>query len=295
MRSLTLFLIIGSLLTMATNAQTTVQSSDGVSVTVSNTDRIITMGGTITETVYALGKGSNVIATDQSSTFPRQVFQLPRVPYLRNLTSEGVLSLGASLIISSNDAGPESAIDQIRSAGTDMLLIKETESLEGVIHKLSVIGKALNAEEKANELIEKNKLTFKTSTEIRSTLKTNPKVMFILAVRGSSNFMVAGNNTAAQAMIEFAGGKNAFDSFSGYKQASLESIIAANPDYILMMQSRFDEISTGIKQTPGVNAVKAVANDNIIGMEGNYLLGFGPRFGSAILDLMKLIHPGVNI
>lgn len=295
MRSLILFLIIGSLFTTATNAQTTVQSSDGVSVTVTNTDRIITMGGTITETVYALGKGSNVIATDQSSTFPRQVFQLPRVPYLRNLTSEGVLSLGANLIISSNDAGPESAIDQIRSAGTNMLLIKETESLEGVIHKLSVIGKALNAEEKANELIEKNKFTFKTSTEIRSTLKTNPKVMFILAVRGSSNFMVAGNNTAAQAMIEFAGGKNAFNSFSGYKQASLESIIAANPDYILMMESRFDEISTGLKQTPGVNAVKAVTNDNIIGMEGNYLLGFGPRFGSAILDLMKLIHPGVNI
>lgn len=295
MRSLILFLIIGGLLTTATDAQTTVQSSDGVSVTVTNTDRIITMGGTITETVYALGKGSNVIATDQSSTFPRQIFQLPRVPYLRNLTSEGVLSLGANLIISSSDAGPESTIDQIRSAGTDMLLVKETESLEGVIHKLSVIGKALNAEEKANELIEQNKLTFKTSTEIRSTLKTNPTIMFILAVRGSSNFMVAGNNTGAQAMINFAGGENAFDSFSGYKQASLESIIAANPDYILMMQSRFDEISSGLKSTPGINAVKAVANDNIIGMEGNYLLGFGPRFGSAILDLMKLIHPGVNI
>lgn len=295
MKSLIIFFIICSLSATISAAQTTVQSSDDVTVIITNTDRIITMGGSITETVFALGHGENVIATDQSSTFPRQIFQLPRVPYLRNLTSEGVLSIGASLIISSSDARPKSAIDQIRSAGTDMLLVKETESLEGVIHKLSVIGKALNAEEKANQLIEQNKTTFTKAAELRSTLKEKPKVMFVLAVRGSSNFMVAGNNTGAQAMIEFAGGKNAFDSFSGYKQASLESIIAANPDYILMMQSRFDEISTGLKQTPGVNAVKAVTNDNIIGMEGNYLLGFGPRFGSAILDLMKLIHPGVNI
>lgn len=295
MRMIIMSLIIGGLLSTATDAQTTVESSEGVTVSITNTDRIITMGGSVTETVFALGKGTNVIATDQSSTYPQQVFQLPRVPYIRNLTSEGVLSLGPSLIISSNDASPESAINQIRSAGTSMLLVKEEESLEGVIHKLSVIGKALNTEEKANELIEKNKTTYKRATELRSTLESKPKVMFVLAVRGTSNFMVAGSNTGAHAMIELAGGVNAFNSFTGYKQTTLESIIAANPDYVLMMQSRFDEISSGLKKTPGVNAVKAVSNDNIIGMEGNYLLGFGPRFGSAILDLMKLIHPGVNI
>lgn len=96
-------------------------------------------------------------------------------------------------------------------------------------------------------------------------------------------------------MIELAGGENSFNSFSGYKPASIESIIAANADYVLVMQSRFDEISIGLKKTPGINSISAVTNNRIIGMDGNYLLGFGPRFGSAILSLMQKIHPNLNI
>lgn len=88
MKSLIIFFIICSLSATIAAAQTTVQSSDDVTVIITNTDRIITMGGSITETVFALGHGENVIATDQSSTFPRQIFQLPRVPYLRNLTPD---------------------------------------------------------------------------------------------------------------------------------------------------------------------------------------------------------------
>ncbi len=295
MKFLTLFSFTLFLFVQPLSAQNTVLSADGVNVEVENSKKIITVGGAITETVFALGKGENVIATDASSTFPKQIFSLPKVPYVRNLTSEGILSLGPSLIISSDDANPQSAIDQIRSAGTDMILVEEKESLEGVIHKLSVIGKILNAEKEAEILVEKNKAKYARAEEIRSTLNSKPKVMFVLAVRGTSNFMIAGNNTAASTMIELAGGENAFSSYSGYKQASLESILAANPDYVLMMKSRFDEITTGLKSTPGVNTIKAIQDDKFLGMDGNYLLGFGPRFGDAILDLMKMLHPDSNL
>ena len=135
----------------------------------------------------------------------------------------------------------------------------------------------------------------KKADSIKSTLNTSPKVMFVLAVNGTSNFMIAGKNTGAAKMIELAGGENAFNSYSGYKPTSIESIIAANADYVLVMQSRIDEISTGLKNTPGINSISAVTNNKIIGMDGNYLLGFGPRFGSAILSLMQKIHPNLNI
>lgn len=295
MKSLFLVIVFAVLNAANSFSQTSVTSADGETVQIKSTERIITIGGSITETVYALSKGEKVVATDASSTFPRQIFELPRVPYVRNLTAEGILSLSPSLIISSDDANPKSAIDQIRSAGTDMLLVKEEESLEGVIHKISVIGKALGADKNAQKLIEENIATYEKAEQLRSTLGSKPKVMFVLAVRGTSNFMIAGANTGASAMIELAGGENAFDSFSGYKQATMESILAANPDYVLMMQSRFDEISSGLKNTPGISSIKAVSNDHLIGMDGNYLLGFGPRFGAAILDLMKLFHPELSI
>ena len=107
--------------------------------------------------------------------------------------------------------------------------------------------------------------------------------------------MVAGDNTGAQKMIELAGGENAFYDFEGYKNASNEAIIAANPDYILVMESRAEGAAHGIRNTDGINMINAVKNDNIIAMDGNYLLGFGPRFGSAIISLMELLHPETTI
>lgn len=273
------------------NAQTIVESADGASVSIENTNRIITIGGSISETVFALGQGKLVVATDQSTTYPSQVFQLPRVPYVRNLTSEGILSLNPTLILASDDASPVSAIQQIRDAEVDLVLLKKNESLEGVIQNLKTIGAILNEEERASELIQLNTEQFKKAKEFRSSFSNQPTVMFILSVRGENSFMIAGNNTAAASMITLAGGKNAFNSFEGYKNASMESILTANPDFILVFQSRFDEIVRGVKNSPGVNVTTAAQKDQIIGMDGNLLLGFGPRFGSAILELMQRIHP----
>ena len=272
-------------------AQVTVPSSDGVSVSISDARRIITMGGSITETVYALGAGAQVIATDQSSTYPAEVFQLPKVPYLRALTSEGILSLSPSLIISSADVRPLTAVQQIRVTGTNMLLVEEVETLAGVIQKIETIGLALGKEKEAQQLITQNKLLYQRADSLQQNLTQKPKVMFVLAIRGESTFMVAGNNSGAQSMIELAGGENAFYNFEGYKTITNEAVLAANPDIIITMTSRYAEVEAGLKKTPAINLTKAVKNNQIVGIEGNFLLGFGPRFGEAILYLMEILHP----
>jgi len=141
-------LSVFGLFSIVVSAQT-IESADGVPVEINDVSKIITIGGSITETVHVLGMWDNVIATDESSTFPPQVFRMPRVPYVRNLTSEGVLSLEADLIIASDDASPVTVIQQIRDANTPIILIKEEESLDGVTNKLKVIGEIFGKEEQA--------------------------------------------------------------------------------------------------------------------------------------------------
>ncbi len=290
MKKLTLlFLFIG--FSSLTLAQITITSADGVETLVSDDSKIITVGGAITETVYALEKWSNVIATDPSSTYPPEVFRMPRVPYVRNLTSEGLLSMNSSLIIASDEAKPASAIQQIRDAGTPVLLVKEEKSLDGVIHKLQTIGAALSSEGKAAELIELNKSNYQKAAELRESLQTKPRVMFVLETRNGSSFMVAGAGTGADKMLSLAGAENVFSSINGYRPVSNEAILSANPDYVLMFDTRFDGINDGLRNTPGVNLISAVQNDQIIGIDGNFILGFGPRFGEAILALMDVLHP----
>lgn len=276
------------------NAQITIQSADGVEITVKNTDKIITIGGSITEIVYALGMGKNVIATDQSSTHPPEVLTMPRVPYVRNLSSEGVLSLQADLIIASDEVKPPSAVQQIRDTGVPFIIVKEEDTFEGVEHKIKTIGKILGTQEKAEELIQLNKNQYESTQNTRKDLSTLPKVMFVLSMR-NGRFMVAGRETGAQSIIELAGGVNAFASFTGYKTVTNESIISENPDFILAMGSRAHNIGEGLKDMAGISSINAVVNDAIITMDGNYLLGFGPRFGSALITLMKELHSAVDL
>lgn len=63
--------------------------------------RIVTIGGDITEIVFALGAGDQVIARDSTSLVPEQVKSLPDVGYMRMLNPEGILSVKPTLIIAS--------------------------------------------------------------------------------------------------------------------------------------------------------------------------------------------------
>ena len=106
--------------------------------------------------------------------------------------------------------------------------------------------------------------------------------------------MAAGGDTAANAMIAIAGGKNAFAAtHTGYKPVSTEAMIAANPDLLLISQDTLTSLG-GIDQAlaaiPGLNLTNAGKQRRIVTMEGLHLLGFGPRLPQAAADLATLFH-----
>ncbi len=295
MKSLSLSVVLLGLFSLTASAQTVMQSADGVQVEVDDWSRIVTVGGSITETVFALGMGNQVIAVDASSTFPEQINKLPHVPYKRNLTAEGILSLNPSLILAADDVEPVVVIEQIREAGVDVVLVKDGMDLESVSQKLAFMGKALGREEAAAQLIEENRLRYTEAASELGKVDQKPKVMFILSQQGPTTFMIAGMNTEAEAMIRHAGGINAFQEFSGYKPITTEALALANPDLILFMDSRRESLPDDLSQVPGLNLTKAVKNNRIVSMEGNLLLGFGPRFGEAVRELMRHLHPNLKI
>ena len=104
--------------------------------------------------------------------------------------------------------------------------------------------------------------------------------------------MVAGRNSGADLIIWLAGGVNAMDSIEGYKAVSDEAVIAAAPDVILMMDrgAQTSDAQSLFKQ-PSFAATPAARNARLIVMDGQYLLGFGPRTPEAASELMAAIYP----
>ncbi|HYQ97584.1 MAG TPA: ABC transporter substrate-binding protein, partial [Candidatus Nitrosocosmicus sp.] len=112
--------------------------------------------------------------------------------------------------------------------------------------------------------------------------------LFVYA-RGTGTMMVAGDGTPLTGMINLAGGQNATGGFAEYKPLTTEGVIAANPDVILMFDSGEASLSGegGILSVPGVSATNAGKNKAVITMDGQYLSGFGPRVGKALVELNK--------
>lgn len=285
-------LVLTFIVTQPAYSQQAITGADGVEVTITDMSRIISIGSAVTETIYALGAEENLIAADESSTYPEAAQALPKVSFTRNLSAEGVLSLYPTVILASGASGPETAIRQIRSTGTPMLLFTADETVEGAFERVLQLGMVLNREEQAAQIIDKMEQDLAQAKEIRNKIGEKPKVLFIYA-RGSNNLTVAGNRTSAKTMIELAGGVNAFNEFNGYKPLTAEAVVEANPDMILMMKSGVQSVGgeQGVLKAPGISLTNAGKNQRIYSMEGTYLLGFGPRMGEAVLDLMELIHP----
>lgn len=278
------------------HARQTVTGSDGMEVSITDRSRIISIGSAVTETIFALGAEENVIAVDQSSTYPDGTASIPKVSFTRNLSAEGVLSLSPTLILSSGAAGPETSIRQIRSTGTPMLLLPADETVEAAFSRVEILGNILNREDEAAALIKKMKNELAVAESYQNRMDQKPKVLFIYA-RGPNNLTVAGRNTSAKTMIKLAGGINAFNDFSGYKPLTAEAVVAANPDVILMMKSGLESVGgeQGVLRAPGVSLTTAGKEQRIHSMDGTYLLGFGPRMGQAVLDLIQLLYPGLEV
>ena len=255
--------------------------------------RIVSIGGAVTEIVFALGQQDRLVARDSTSTYPAEATKLPNVGYMRSLSPEGVLSVNPELILAEEGSGPRETINILEKAKIPFVIIPDAYSREGIISKVIAVGAALGAQKQAEDLTEKLNIDL-IAAERRSNSYSGirKRVLFILSTRGGK-ILASGSKTAADTVIKMAGGINAISEFSGYKPLSSESITVAAPDIILMMDQGGDHITDNDKlfAMPAISSTPAAKTKSVIRMNGLYLLGFGPRTAAAISDLHLTMYP----
>lgn len=265
---------------------------NGNPVVIRDAFRIVSLNGAVTEIIYALNAGGKIVGVDTSSIFPEDTSKLPKIGYQRRVSAEGVLSLKPSLVIATAEAGPPEAISQLRSAGVSVLIVTEKPTIEGAQERIRTVAQALQLEDAGEKLIS----TMDSDLEkARATLRntaSKPKVLFIYS-RGQGNMLVSGTKTAADEMIRLAGGINAVTGYEGFKPLTAEAVVAAAPDIVLLPERGLKSIG-GIENLlvlPGLADTPAGKNRRIVTMDDLYLLGFGPRTGQAVKELISLLHP----
>ncbi|QQM31844.1 ABC transporter substrate-binding protein [Martelella lutilitoris] len=279
-------LIAGLLLADATTASAAEPLED--------TSALVTIGGSVTEIVYALGAGDAVIGRDTTSTYPPEALALPDIGYMRQLSPEGILSVNPSAIISIEGAGPPETMEVMEKADVDLAIVPEDYSRDGIIGKVTAIGTLLGLEDRASTLADE------IAAELDPILARNAarapderkSAIFILSLRGGK-VMGSGTGTAANGVIEAAGLENAFGDIEGYKTLSDEAVIEAAPDVILLMDGaagnhvpKNEDIASqpALALTPAGEAM-AIYRIDPVGM-----MNFGPRFGENLSKLTAEIY-----
>lgn len=270
---------------------------DGVTSSIADSSRIVSLNGDLTEIIFELGVGDRVVGIDLTTTFPEEAAALPDVGLGRNLNAEAVIGLAPTLVVGDTQIEPESAIEQIRAAGIPVVIMQTEVTLEGVPRKIETMGEVLGLPEDAEALAERVQGEIDDALALAEQATTTPRAAYIY-VRGPETLLLFGNGMPTHFLIEGANGIDAAGDvgvlFAQNLQA--ERLVEAAPEVLITPIEGF-EIIGGLDPflaLPGVADTPAGAAERVLTYDEALFLGMGPRTGEALRQLVLDLHPEID-
>ena len=195
-------------------------------------ERIISLSPSITEIIYALKKGDQLVGTSSYSLYPKEAMTLPIVGGYENPNIEKILALRPTLVI--GQTYNREILDKLNrfNIKTIKLNLKRLGSIKESILTLGELLDAKNAQALVDDI----------NNAIKSTkrVKRPHSVMIVYGLREdlrSGNY-IAGHNIFFEDIIHECGHTNAYNNdFLDQPVLSYENIIAINPDQIIILHS----------------------------------------------------------
>ncbi|MCL1586780.1 MAG: ABC transporter substrate-binding protein [Actinomycetia bacterium] len=262
--------------------------SDGVASSVSDTSRIVTLSGDLTEFVYELGAGSAIVATDITTVHPQEAALLPKVGIGRFLSTEAVLAQNPTLVIGDTQTGPQSAIDQIRAAGVPVVILETSTTFSSMYAKIGQLGEILDARAGAEALADQLRGEVAEAGAANPPSQESPSIAYVYT-RGPDVMLLFGNDMVTNPVIAAAGARDAgaLSGVNGSIPVTPEALIAAAPDIIVVPSEGLETLGgiDGLLGIPGIAQTPAGASGYILAYPEGDFLTLGPRVAESVAAL----------
>ena len=215
---------------------------------------------------------------------------------MRALSSEGVISVGATLVVASERAGPPEVVKTLKATSVPYVEVPDEYSPEGLVKKIRLIARVIGSEADGERVAEAVTAGFATLAPLRGKIGRPVRALFVLGVQ-NGRVMIGGKDTSADAILELAGAHNVAAGVSGFRPVGDEAILELAPEVIVGMRRVSEHDAHDLSQLlalKGVQATPAGAARRLVIMDGSYLLGFGPRAPDAARDLMRAVYPEID-
>ena len=277
----------------------TVTDSQGTSVTVTDTSRVLALDiyGSLSRIVFELGLGDNVVGRDVSSGFA-EIADRPLVTQNgHDLNAEAILELNPTVILTDTSLGPWDTILQMREIGIPVVVVDAHRSIDEIDTLITSVATALGVPERGAELAQRtDEVVAAKVAEIAEIAPADPADrlrMIFLYVRGQSGvYYLFGEESGADTLIEALGGIDVAgeNGWVGMRPMTAEALAAANPDVILMMTKGLESVGgvEGLTEhIPAVAQTTAGKNQRIVDMSDSTILSFGPHT-AGVLDALAV-------
>lgn len=247
--------------------------------------RIITVAPNITEAIFALGKGENLVGRSDYDDYPSEAMKVPSVGKITQPSIEKIVELKPDVVIASTHFSKD-VVKKLEDLNIKVVVLYGEENFSGVYDTITKLGQVVNANKKAESIILDMK---KKVTDVEAKVKNAPKpTVYYVQGFGKTGDFTAGKDTFMGNMLEMAGGKNAADDVKGWEY-SVEKLVEKDPDLLICPKS-YDS-KKGIEATNGYKDLTAVKTGKLLEIDDNIVVRQGPRLADGLEALAKLIHP----
>ena len=249
-------------------------------------ERIVSIGPSITEFLFALGAGSRVVGTDDFSDEPAAAKSIEKVGGIK-VNFEKVVALKPDLVLIVKFS--DGTIEKLASAGL-LVLVVDPQSVGEVARTAILVGRATGEDGSAlaatiDQKVQQVKVKVAAAT-------TKPRVYHEVDASDPAKIFTVGPGSYIHDLIEIAGGTNiAAKAVGAYPQLSAEEILRADPEVIVLAAAPYSAKPEQVAARTGWSAISAVKNGRIVTIEPNLINRPGPRVGEAAEAYARLVHP----
>jgi iron complex transport system substrate-binding protein len=252
---------------------------------------VVSLAPSNTEILFAIGAGSQVVGRDQLSDYPEVAKAATDIgSAFEALNTELIVSLKPDLILAAEINTPDQ-VKALEALGLTVYYLKNPTTLEELYSNLDIVAQLTGHEADAAKLIDDLKARVAAVDAKIATATEKPTAFYELDATDPAKPYTVGKGTFITLLIERAGGQNIAGDMDEYPQLSLEQVVAADPDFIILGDSAYGITPESVASRPGWDGLSAVTNNRVFPFDDNLLSRPGPRLVDGLEALAKLLHP----
>ena len=252
-------------------------------------ERIISLAPHITEVLFAVGAGSEIVGVVEYSDYPESANQIPRIGNSSQLSYEAILAMQPTLVVAWQSGNGQEDIQRLRELGLNVYS-HNPHTLEDVADSLRIIGELSgHAEEGADQA----EIFLDRLGGLRAQY-SNAEFVQVYYQLGNEPQMTLNGTHLVSDVIRLCGGENIFaDAIPLVPRISVESVVRANPEVIIAatVDSQKPEWLDDWLNWP---SIQAASNNDLYAVNADFMHRHSPRIldgAEQMCEILEQVRP----